>query len=150
MQTKQEIAVDGGIPIKDNIIIPEHELSITTSRASGPGGQHVNKTDTRVTLMWYIAPSSAFTEEQKARLLEKLHAELTADGAVIVHSSASRSQLQNKKAAYKKLADKLRAALYVPKKRMKTVTPKGAQEKRLQKKKLHSQLKASRKKIFDA
>jgi ribosome-associated protein len=141
--------VDGGIPVKNGIVIPEHELIITTSRASGPGGQHVNKTDTRVTLTWHIPTSSAFNDEQKARLLEKLQAELTVDGAVVVHSSASRSQLQNKKAAYKKLADKLRAALHVAKKRMKTVTPKGVQEKRLHKKKLHSQLKASRKKSFD-
>jgi ribosome-associated protein len=140
--------MDGGIPIKNGIVIPEHEITIMTSRASGPGGQHVNKSDTRVTLIWHVAPSGVFTQEQKERILEKLQAEITQDGAIIVHSSASRSQLQNKKAAYKKLADKLRAALYVAKKRMKTVTPAGAKEKRLQKKKLHSQLKESRKKIF--
>ncbi len=136
--------MDTSIFIQQDLEIPLHELIITTSRASGPGGQHVNKTDSRITLTWYVHNSTACTQAQKERILKKLHAELTHDGALIIHSSASRSQLHNKKAAYKKFAEKLRKALHVPKKRIATTISASAKEKRLQSKKLHSQLKKTR------
>ena len=59
------------LSIKNGIIIPEHELEITTSRAGGPGGQHVNKTSTRITVRWNVKNTNALNPEQKERVLQK-------------------------------------------------------------------------------
>jgi ribosome-associated protein len=83
--------------INHSITIPLHELEITTSRAGGPGGQHVNKTDTRITVRWNVKKSQALTEEKKERIMHNLHSRLTQEGELIIHNSASRSQQQNKK-----------------------------------------------------
>jgi ribosome-associated protein len=120
------------VPIKNGIVIPEHELEITASRSGGPGGQHVNKTSTRITVRWNVKNTQALTEEQKTRVLEKLASRLTTEGDLIIHNSTSRSQEHNKKMALAQLANDLRKALYVAKTRMKTRVPKGAQEGRLQ------------------
>ncbi len=134
------------IVVKNGIVIPAHELTITTSRAGGPGGQHVNKTDTRVTIHWNVANSKALTETQKQRVLDKLEPQLTDVGDLVVHNGSTRSQLQNRKLACQQLAQKVRRALHVPKKRMKTRISKGVKEKRLQEKKQRSELKKLRQK----
>lgn len=134
--------------IKNNIIIPGHELEITASRAGGPGGQHVNKTSTRISVRWNVRQTAALNDEQKARVLENLQTELTSEGDILVHSGASRSQQQNKKAALDRLADKVRNALYIPKKRMKLKLPKKAKEGRLQMKKQRGAIKKMRSKKF--
>src|ERR1700733_137095 len=90
--------------MKNDITIPEHELEITASRSGGAGGQHVNKTDTKITVRWNIKNSSALTDEQKERVLEKLQPRITEDGDLIIHNSESRSQQQNKKNALNNLA----------------------------------------------
>jgi ribosome-associated protein len=117
--------------IKNGIIIPDNELEITTSRAGGPGGQHVNKTDTRITVRWNIKSSSALTDDQKNYILEKLQSRVTDDGDLIVHNSESRSQGQNKKNALVNLAAIVRNALHVAKKRIATKIPKALKEARL-------------------
>ncbi len=136
------------LPIKNGITIPGHELEITASRAGGPGGQHVNKTSTRITVRWNVSQTSALDYTQKERVLENLKAEITADGDILVHSGASRSQQQNKKMALERLADKLRNALYVPKKRRKMGVSKKAKETRLQIKKQRSVVKKMRSKKY--
>ncbi len=137
------------LPVKNGMVIPSHELEITASRAGGPGGQHVNKTSTRITVRWNVSQTHALHEIEKKRVLEKLQPELTSDGELIVHSSASRSQQQNKKTALALLAQKVRKALYIPKKRIKSRVPKKAKEARLQTKKKHGALKKMRRKKFD-
>ena len=137
------------IPIKNNISIPYRELKITTSRSGGPGGQHVNKTETRITVRWNVKESSAFPEALKKRVLKNLEPRLTADGDLIIHNSESRSQLQNKKNALAHLAAIVRKALLVPKKRIKTKVPKKEKEKRLQEKKRRADIKKGRRKHFD-
>ncbi len=132
--------------IKNGVTIPAHELEITASRAGGPGGQHVNKTSSRITVRWNVPHTSALNDSQKQRVLEKLQSELTVEGDIIVHNGASRSQQQNKKAALDQLAQKVRSALHVPKKRIKSRTPKAAKEKRLQSKKQRSEVKKLRSK----
>lgn len=135
------------VVIKNGIVIPGHELEITASRSGGAGGQHVNKTSTRITVRWNILQSYALNEEQKKRVLEKLANEITKDGDIIVHHGGSRSQQHNKKVALDVLAQKINRALRVPKKRMKTHVSKETKEKRLQEKKRHGEIKKMRKKI---
>ncbi len=135
-----------GIPVKNGIIIPEHEITITTSRAGGPGGQHVNKTSTKITLHWNPSNSQALTDEQKKRVLENLSNQLTNEGDLVIHNRSTRSQAQNKKLAFDELAKRMRKALHVPKRRMKTKVPKGVKEKRLQEKKQRSEVKKLRSK----
>ncbi len=130
--------------VKNGVTIPGHEIEITASRAGGPGGQHVNKASTRITVRWNVRETTALDDAQKERVLENLKTELTTDGDIILHSGASRSQQQNKKEALARLADKLRKALYVPKKRMKTKLPKKAKESRIQEKKQRGALKKMR------
>jgi ribosome-associated protein len=132
------------VSVRSDITIPDSEIEIATSRAGGPGGQHVNKSNTRITVRWNINNTTALDDQQKARVLQKLASELTNEGDLIVHSSASRSQQQNKEAALSILAAKVKKALHVPKRRMKTRVSKSVKESRLQDKKRRSQLKQSR------
>lgn len=134
------------LPIKNGIVIPENELEITTSRASGAGGQHVNKTNTRITIRWNVKSTTALSDEQKERVIERLQSQLTTDGELIVHNSESRSQQQNKKLALLQLAKLVSKALYIPKKRMATKTPKTIKEARLQTKKRRGTIKSMRSK----
>jgi len=134
------------LPIKNGITIPEHELEITASRAGGPGGQHVNKTSSKITVRWNAKNTSALTDEQKARVLENLSNHLTTEGDLIVHSSTSRSQHQNKEHALKQLAEQIRKALYIPKKRMATQVPKATKEAQFREKKHRADIKKMRSK----
>ena len=132
------------IPIKNGIIIPEKELTITTSRAGGPGGQHVNKANTKITIHWNPIESAALTYEQKELIIKNLSHQLTTDGILVLHNRSTRSQAQNKQLAYDELAKRLRKALHVPKKRMKTKPSFGTKEKRLKVKKQRSEIKKLR------
>lgn len=134
------------VAIKNGIVIPAHELEITASRAGGPGGQHVNKTSTRITLRWNIMQTQALTETQKERVFKKIASQLTTDGDLIIHNSASRSQEQNKKAALAQLAQIIKKALHVSKKRIPTCVPKSVKHARLDQKKRHSLNKKNRSK----
>lgn len=138
------------VVVKNGIVIPAHELEITATRAGGPGGQHVNKTSTRITLRWNLNTTTALTDVQKERVREKLASRLTSEGDLIIHNRSSRSQQQNRKAALQQLSDTVRKALYVPKKRMKTRVPKKAKETRLQAKKKRGELKKERSKKYSA
>lgn len=146
----ESIRMKHNVPVNNSIIIPEHELEITASRSGGAGGQHVNKTSSRITVRWNVKNTQALSPEQKERVLQKLQSQLTVDGDIIIHSSESRSQQHNKDAALARLAHIIAKALYVPKKRRPTTISKTAQEKRLHAKSKHSFLKKMRsKKIQD-
>lgn len=132
------------LPIKNGIMIPEHELEITTSRSGGAGGQHVNKTNSRITVRFNIVTTIALTDEQKQRVLEKLKHRLTHEGDLIIHHSSSKSQLQNKKLALERLMYEIKNALYIPKKRTKTSISASTKEARLHKKLERSSLKKLR------
>ena len=81
--------------ISNTLQIPSHELKISTSRSGGNGGQHVNKTETKVTLHWSIPDSTCLNQRQKTLLLSRLQNRLRKDGTLVLQSSQTRSQLQN-------------------------------------------------------
>lgn len=138
-----------GLVVKEGVVIPLHEIDIATSRSGGPGGQHVNKTDSRVTARWNVYRTVALNDEQKELVLSKLQSQLTTDGDLIVHMGESRSQPQNKHAALERLAQIVRKALHVPKKRMATRMPKAAKEARLESKARHSKIKKMRSRHYE-
>ncbi|MDI2035667.1 alternative ribosome rescue aminoacyl-tRNA hydrolase ArfB [Paenarthrobacter nitroguajacolicus] len=98
------------LEIPPSLKIPAAELSWRFSRSSGPGGQHVNTTDSRAELTWNVAASTSLTEEQRKLLLERLGRRLVG-GALSVTASEERSQLRNRELALAKLASLIAAAL---------------------------------------
>lgn len=114
------------------------------SRASGAGGQHVNKTSSRVEIVWNIALSQSLTEAQRVLLVERLVSRLSAEGSVRVVASDTRSQLRNREHAEARLVDVIRRGLTVPKRRRPTKRPRRANEARLTTKKQHSDKKRER------
>ena len=132
------------LPVNDSLSIPRGELDVRVSRASGAGGQHVNKTSSRVEIFWNIRASRALSEEQRARLLDKLSARLTTDGSIRVVASDMRSQSRNRGLAEERLADLVRRALIIPRKRRVTKPTRAAKEARLETKKRHSNKKRDR------
>lgn len=133
-----------GIRVSDSVLIPRAELDMRASRSSGAGGQHVNKTSSRVEITWNIARSAAITEDERARLVTRLASRLSEDGAIRVVASDTRSQLRNRETAEKRLAQLIAKALVVQKKRKPTRRPRAANEARLLDKKKHSDRKRER------
>ncbi|MGY0391513.1 alternative ribosome rescue aminoacyl-tRNA hydrolase ArfB [Bizionia sp. KMM 8389] len=121
------------------------ELSFKAVRSSGAGGQHVNKTASKVVLNWNLLNSQVFSESQKMRLQSKLQNRLTSDGVLILTSSDSRSQHKNKDLVIKRFLELIRKGLTVTKKRKATKIPKSVKLKRLSNKKKQSDKKANRK-----
>jgi len=122
---------DEDIVVSPTLTIPRAELSFRASRAGGPGGQHVNTSSTRIELLWDLSHSTAVNDDVRARLLTKLGARLDAEGNVRVVASDRRSQLQNRDAAEQRLAEVVRQALIVPKKRRPTRPTASSREQRL-------------------
>ena len=132
------------LAVNDSLSIPRGELDVRVSRSSGAGGQHVNKTSSRVEIFWNIQTSRALSDEQRTRLLDKLSSRLTTEGSVRVVASDMRSQLRNRDLAEERLAELVRRALLVPRKRKPTRPTRAAKEARLETKKRHSSKKRDR------
>src|SRR5512135_2338893 len=92
----EERTAGDGLIVSGNLSIPAAELSFRYSRSGGPGGQHVNRTETRVELLFDVAHSPSLSEGQRGRLLERLAGRLDRDGILHIVSSATRSQLENR------------------------------------------------------
>jgi len=130
--------------INDNLSIPVNELQFRFSTSSGPGGQHANRSATRVTLLFDVAQSPSLDEPTRERLLEKLASQLDKDGVLQVHVQDTRSQFQNRELAIMRWQHLLAAALKPRKPRRKTKPNRAAIEKRLTEKKQRSQIKKER------
>ncbi len=138
------------LAVNELLSIPRSELDVRVSRSSGAGGQHVNKTSSRVEIFWNILGSRALSEDQRARLLGKLSSRVTSDGGIRVVASDMRSQTRNRELAEERLAELVRRALIIPKKRRATKPTRASKEARLESKKRHSTKKAERRKTtFD-
>ncbi len=121
-----------------------NEVTYHTSRAGGPGGQHANKTESRVELHWDPSASKALSEEQKKRILDRLSGRFTPSGILIIGSQQSRSQLRNRERVTVRFLRLVEWALKPRKKRIPTKPGKAAREKRLKEKKHRSEIKKLR------
>lgn len=130
--------------INARLTLPPKELRVSFSRSGGPGGQNVNKVETRVELRFSVRDSEVLGETRRARLLERLRSRLTASGELVLHASRSRHRARNLEDARERLAELLRQGLQVEKARRATKPTRGSQERRLQAKKRRSETKKQR------
>ena len=135
---------DGSLAVNARVSIPVSELEIRATRAGGPGGQHVNKSSTRVEVLWRLSESAAVSEAQRARLLTRLASKLDTRGGLRVVAADTRSQSRNRELALERLAGVVRAALVVPKVRRATKPTYGSKIRRLDTKKRRSTQKRDR------
>jgi ribosome-associated protein len=132
------------IEIGDGLTIPDEEVTFATSRSGGPGGQNVNKLETRVTLRFDLQGSASFTEEQKARLRERLATRITRAGFLQVTSQKHRTQAENREAAVERFAELLREGLHEEAPRRPTKVPRAAKRRRIEAKRQRGQKKKER------
>ena len=126
------------IRVTRSVVLPSSEIELRVSRSSGPGGQHAQKSSTRVEAVFDVEASSALTDVQKRRVV------LRAGAVLRAVAQDERSQLRNRELATERLVEKLRAALAVPRKRVATKPSAAARERRLEKKRRRSRTKALR------
>jgi ribosome-associated protein len=131
--------MDGeSIRVTRSVVLPRSEVRFRTSRSSGPGGQHAQKSETRVEAVFDVEASEALSEAQKRRVLSR------AGPVIRAIAQDERSQLRNRELALERVVEQLRAALRVERKRVPTKPTAAARERRLEQKKRRSQTKRLR------
>ncbi len=134
----------GDLQVRGSVVIPEAELSWRFSRSSGPGGQGVNTTDSRVELLWDVAATTALGQVLKDRALDRL-ADRLVDGVLSVTASEQRSQYQNRLAAERRLVDTVAAAIAPPPRPRRATKPtRGSVDRRIAAKKRRGETKRLR------
>ena len=140
---------EGVVEISEGLAIPRWELEFRATRAGGAGGQHVNTSSTRIELLWNVARSTVLDDERRARVVARLATRIDGEGWLRIVSSARRSQQQNREAAEARLAELVRGALAVQKRRKATKPSRGAKEARLAEKKKRGETKRQRRQDVD-
>ena len=135
---------DYDIKVNDDLSIPRSEIETRATRSSGAGGQHVNKTASRIEITWNIRTSRSLSDDQRDRLLAKLESRLSEEGVIRIVASDTRSQLRNREHAEKRLAELIARSLTIRKRRKPTRRPRAANEARLTEKKKNSEKKRDR------
>jgi ribosome-associated protein len=128
-------------------VLPEAELQFRASRSSGPGGQHVNQSSTRVEVPWNVRESRSLSPELRERILQRLAGRIDRRGVLRVVASSRRSQLQNRKAAIRRLAALIEDALRGAKPRVPTAPPERARRARIESKRKRAEIKRLRRRV---
>ncbi|TDO34390.1 ribosome-associated protein [Kribbella sp. VKM Ac-2527] len=138
------VRMDGGLTVRAGVVIPEAELGWRFSRSSGPGGQSVNTTDSRVELSFDVSSTTALNEALRARAVERLASRLV-DGVLTIAASEHRSQWRNREAALARLASLLREAIAAPPRQRRPTRPsKNSIRRRIEDKKRRGETKRLR------
>jgi ribosome-associated protein len=130
--------------VRRGLVIPAGELRVSASRSSGPGGQHVNKSNTRVTLRWNIETSEALSDRQRALLRSRLDHRLTRGGELVLHAGRARSRARNLERARERLVEVVSDGLATARARIATKASAGARKRQAQQKKRRSAVKSQR------
>ncbi|MEO7996004.1 MAG: alternative ribosome rescue aminoacyl-tRNA hydrolase ArfB [Gemmatimonadaceae bacterium] len=144
MPQSDEAPTAEGLVITPHVSIPYSEIELTAITGSGPGGQNVNRSATRIALRWNVRNTSALDDAQRTRALGVLDSRLDGEGNIRIVAGEHRSQLQNRVEAFARLTQLLARALVVQKKRRATKPTRGSIEKRLTEKKQRSSTKKDR------
>jgi ribosome-associated protein len=140
---------DDGIVVTSGVYIPAAELQLSAISGGGPGGQHVNRSATRVALQWNVRMTRALRDDQRERVLTKLASRLDTDGVIRIVAGEYRSQQQNRRAALERLQQLVARALVVPRPRRATKPTFGSVQERLSGKRQRSQTKQQRRRPID-
>ena len=132
------------LPVSRSINLPESELVVRFLRADGPGGQHVNRTESAVELRFDVAQSPSLPEDVRARLLARRDRRMTDDGVLVIQARRFRDQSRNREDARERLVEIVRGALAAPKKRIATKPSRASQQRRLESKQQRGKLKQNR------
>lgn len=135
------------LKVTDKIQIPWEELEISYARSSGPGGQNVNKRETKAVMSWNPKESPSLPDDVKARFLDKFSGRITEDGRIVIASDEHRSQDMNLKACFDKLQKLILLVAHPPKIRRATKPTKGSKIRRVTAKKIQSETKRNRQKV---
>jgi ribosome-associated protein len=142
-------AVDNVIIINSQLRLPPSEVQYRTTRSSGPGGQHVNKTETQVELLFDVTHSPSLSDDQRRRILSKLKNIIDNEGVLHLTAQSERSQLRNREIVTARFQEVLAAALRVPKKRRPTRPTAASKTRRIENKKRRGQIKQLRRSTPD-
>jgi ribosome-associated protein len=138
------------VRVIEELDVPDEELVFTTARSGGPGGQNVNKVNTRVALLFDVDGSACLSAEQRALLHQRLSGRISKGGVLRVVSQRHRTQLANRETAVRRFVELLRRALSEAPERIPVTVPEQANEKRLEEKRRRSRVKRERTAHLDA
>jgi ribosome-associated protein len=138
------MAIDDPVRINERLAIPLAELELRATRSSGPGGQHVNTSSTRIELVWDVAGSPSLDDDARSRLLKRLASRLNSEGKLRLVAQGERSQLRNREAVVTRFVTIVRQGLVIPKSRKPTRPTRASRERRIKEKKQRGELKRQR------